>query len=435
MLNRYFGLAAQGTSVRTEALAGLTTFLAMVYIVFVNPHILAAAGMDRDAVFVATCLAAAAGSLIMGLYANYPIGLAPGMGLNAYFSYFIVGTLGYSWQVALGAVFVSGVLFFIVSVLPVRAWIIDAIPRSQKTAISAGIGFLLGIIALESAGVVVADPDTLVTLGDLGKPSTMLAGMGFAIIVALDYRRIPGALVIGIMLVTGLGMALGLNAVTGVLAAPPSLAPTFLQLDLAGAFELGLVAIIFTLLLIDVFDSTGTLIGVFQRAGFLDAQGRLPRMRRALVADSAATMVGALLGTSTTTAFVESSAGIRAGGRTGLTAVVVAVLFLLVLFFAPLASAIPSFATAPAILFIACVMARGLAEVDWDDVTESAPAVVTALATPLTFSISTGLGLGLIAYAAIKILAGRFRGASPAVLVLAALFLVKFALSHDLQPG
>lgn len=431
MLNSYFKLAEQGTSVRTEAVAGLTTFLAMVYIVFVNPHILAAAGMDRDAVFVATCLAAAIGSLIMGLYANYPIGLAPGMGLNAYFSYFVVGTLGYSWQVALGAVFISGVLFFLVSVLPVRAWIINAIPRSQKTAISAGIGFLLGIIALENAGVVVANPDTLVTVGDLRKPTVLLFGLGFAIIVALDYRKVPGAIVMGILLVTGLGMALGLNTVTGVFAAPPSLAPTFLQLDLAGAFELGLVTVIFTLLLLDVFDSSGTLIGVFQRAGFLDAQGNLPRMRRALLADSGATMVGALLGTSTTTAFVESSAGIRAGGRTGLTAVVVGLLFVVVLVLAPLASGIPSFATAPAILFVACVMARGLADVDWDDVTDSAPAVVTALSIPLTFSISTGLGLGLIAYAAIKILAGRFREASPAILVLAALFLLKFALSQS----
>ena len=429
MIESMFKLSAHGTTARAEAVAGVTTFLAMSYIIFVNPQILSAAGMDRDAVFVATCLASVFGSLVMGLYANYPIAVAPGMGLNAYFAYTVVGTLGYGWEVALGAVFISGVLFFAISVLPIREWIINAIPRSQKMAISAGIGFLLGIIALENAGAIVAHPATLVTVGDLTKPSTMLAGLGFVIIVALDHRRIPGAIIIGILVVTGLSLALGISEPRGVFAPPPSLAPTFFALDIVGGFELGLVTIIFTFLLLDVFDSAGTLIGVAQRAGFLDAQGRLPRLKKALIADSTATMVGALLGTSTTTAYIESAAGVRAGGRTGLTAVVVAVLFLLALFLAPLAGSVPSFATAPAILFIACVMARGIAEIDWDDATDFAPAVVTALAMPLTFSISTGIGLGFIAYATIKLLSGRFRDASPAMIVLAALFAVKFALS------
>jgi len=429
MFDSYFKLSEHGSNLRTELIAGVTTFLAMAYIIFVNPEILSASGMDRNSVFVATCLVSAIGSLIMGLYANYPITVAPGMGLNAYFSYTVVGTLGYSWQVALGAVFISGLLFLIISVLPVREWIVNSIPRSQKMAISAGIGFLLGIVALESAGVIVAHPVTLVTVGDLTKPITMLAGFGFLVIVALDYRRVPGAIIIGILLVTGLGMLFGFTQPSGFFAPPPSLAPTLGKLDIAGALELGLVTIVFTFLLLDLFDSTGTLIGVAQRAGFLDADGRFPRLRETLIADSASTMVGALLGTSTTTAYIESAAGIRAGGRTGLTAVVVAVLFLLAMFFAPLAGSVPGYATAPGVLFVACIMSRGFAEVDWDDVTDSAPAVITAISMPLTFSISTGIGLGFIAYAAIKVLSGRFREATPAVIFLAGIFVVKFAIS------
>ncbi len=429
MFDSYFKLSQHGTNLRTELIAGATTFLAMAYIIFVNPEILSASGMDRNSVFVATCLASAVGTLIMGLYANYPIAVAPGMGLNTYFAVTVVGTLGYSWQVGLGAVFISGILFLIISVLPIREWLINSIPRSQKMAISAGIGFLLGIVALESAGIIVAHPVTLVTVGNLTQPTTMLAGFGFLIIVALDYRKVPGAMIIGILLVTGLGMTFGLTKPSGLFAPPPSLAPTLFELDLVGAFELGLLTIVFTFLLLDVFDSAGTLIGVAERAGFLDKDGRFPRLGKALIADSTTTMVGALLGTSTTTAYVESLAGIRAGGRTGLTAVVVAALFLLAPFFAPLAGSVPSFATAPAVLFVACVMSRGLAEVDWDDVTDSAPAVITALSMPLTFSISTGIGLGFISYAAIKVLSGRYRDASPAVIFLAGIFIVKFAIS------
>ncbi len=427
MLQTLFKLAEHETTIRREVIGGATTFLAMAYIIVVNPQILSAAGMDRDAVFVATCLAAAIGSLFMGLYANYPIALAPGMGLNAYFALTVVVTLGYSWQVALGAVFLSGVLFLLISVLPIREWIIDAIPRSQKLAIAAGIGFLLAIIALEGAGIVVAHPVTLVTVGDLTKPSVVMAALGFVLIVALDYRGVPGAIMIGVLAVTGLSIALGLDQLAGVYAAPPSLSPTFLHFDLIGALDLGLVTIVFTFLLLDVFDSTGTLIGVAQRAGFLDAEGRIPRLRKVLVVDSSMSMVGAALGTSTTTAYIESLAGIRAGGRTGLTAVTVAVLFLLALFFAPLAASVPAYATAPAILFVACVMAASLAELDWEDVTDYAPAMITAIAMPLTFSISTGIGLGFVAYVAIKILSGRYREASPAMLVLAAIFIAKFA--------
>lgn len=429
MLDALFKLSQNQTTLRREALAGATTFLAMAYIIFVNPEILSAAGMDRDAVFVATCIAAAVGSLIMGLYANYPIALAPGMGLNAYFAFTVVLTLGHSWQVALGAVFISGLLFLIISILPLRSWLIGAIPKSQKMAISAGIGLLLGIVALESAGVVVAHQATLVTVGDLTNPETLLACLGFLVIVALDTRKVPGAILIGILAVTGIGIALGLTTPSGVFAPPPSLAPTFLALDIPGALDLGLVTIVFTFLLLDLFDTTGSLIGVCQRAGLLDENGKMPRLKRALVADAGATMVGAALGTSTTTSYIESLAGIRAGGRTGLTAVVVAGLFILALFFAPLAGSIPPFATAAAIFFVACVMCQAMADIDWTDLTDFVPAVVTALAMPLTFSISTGIGLGFIAYVAIKILSGRHKDASPAMLVLAGIFVVKFAVA------
>ncbi len=428
MLNTFFKLDQNGTTVRTEIIAGVTTFLTMVYIIFVNPSILRETGMDPGAVFVATCLAAAFGSAIMGLYANYPIALAPGMGLNAYFTYGVVLGMGYTWQVALGAVFISGILFVILSILPVREWIINAIPKSLKMAISAGIGLFLAIIALKNAGIVVDHPVTLVTLGDITSAPALLASAGFLIIVGLSARRVPGAIVISIFLVTGVGVALGVTSPGGVFSMPPSIAPTFLQMDLAGALQVGLVAIVFAFLFVDLFDTAGTLVGVGYRAGMLDEQGRLPRLRRALLADSSATMAGAALGTSTTTAYIESAAGINAGGRTGLTAVTVALLFLLCLFLAPLASTIPAYATAPALLFVACLMARGLAEIDWDDVTDVAPAVVTAVSMPLTFSIATGIGLGFISYAVIKILAGKISEVSVAVIVISWAFVIKFAI-------
>ena len=427
MLERLFQLSENGTTVRTEVLAGITTFLTMAYIVFVNPSILSATGMDQDAVFVATCLAAVVGTLIMGLYANYPIALAPGMGLNAYFTYSVVLGMNYTWQVALGAVFLSGVLFLILSILPVREWIINAIPRSLKMAIGAGIGLFLAIIGLQNAGLIQDHPVTLVTIGDLTQTSTILAGIGFAAMVGLSALRVPGALILSILGITAASIALGVSEFQGIVDLPPDPTPTLLQLDIAGALQIGLIAIVFAFLFVDLFDTAGTLIGVSARAGFLDSEGRLPRLRQALIADSTATVVGAGLGTSTTTSYIESAAGINAGGRTGLTAVVVAVLFLLCLFFAPLAGSVPAFATAPALIFVACLMARGLIEIDWDDVTEAAPALVTAISMPLTFSIAHGIAFGFITYAAAKLMSGRFAEAKPAVLLLAVLFIVKFA--------
>jgi adenine/guanine/hypoxanthine permease len=428
VLERYFGLKQHGTDVRTEVIAGVTTFLTMVYIVFVNPTILANAGMDKGAVFVATCIAAAVSTLIMALYANYPIALAPGMGLNAFFAFTLVLTYKYTWQQALAFVLISGVLALIISVTPIREYVINSIPRNLKLAVSAGIGLFLAIIALVEAKVIVAHPATLVTLGDLKQGPALLALLGFLLIAALNARGMLGATLIGILAVTVLGIPLGIVKYSGVVSLPPSLAPTFLQLDFSRVFEATAITVIFTLLLVDFFDTAGTLIGVAHRAGLLDKNGRLPRMRQALVADSSATIVGSLVGTSNTTSYIESAAGVAAGGRTGLTGVVAALLFLLALFFAPLAGMIPAYASAAALLYVAVVMARGLAEMEWDDLTESAPAVIAAIAMPLTYSIATGIGFGFIAYAVIKIVSGKFDQASPIVLFLALLFAIKFAV-------
>jgi len=426
MLETYFQLKQNGTTARTEVVAGLTTFLTMAYIVFVNPLILGDAGMDKGAVFVATCVASAIGTLVMGLYANYPLALAPGMGLNAYFTYGVVKGLHYPWQVALGAVFISGILFMLLSVTRVREWIVNAIPQSQKMAISAGVGLFLGIIALKNAGVVVASPDTYVTLGNLKAPPTLLAVAGFLLMVALDARKVPGAIIIAILATTLAGIGFGVSPFLGVASLPPSVAPTFLKLDIRGALDAGVLVIVFAFFFVDLFDNTGTLVGVAHRAGLIRKDGHIPRLLRVFVADSTATLVGSLLGTSTVTSYIESAAGVRAGGRTGLVGVVVAALFLLTLFFAPLVETVPAYATAPALLYVACLMARGLAEIDWEDVTEYAPAVVTAIAMPLTFSIANGIAFGFILYAAIKLLAGRTKEASPAVVVLGLLFLIRF---------
>ena len=426
-LERYFDLAQRGTNVRTEVAAGVTTFLTMAYIAFVNPQILSDAGLPFDAVFVATCVAAALSTLLMGLYANYPIALAPGMGLNAFFAYGVVLGMGHTWQVALGAVFISGLVFIVLSVLPVRRWIIEAIPQGQKLAIAAGIGLFLGIIALRNAGIIQDSPATLVTIGDLTTARPVLALLGFCVIVALASRQVPGAAIIGMLGVSLVGIIFGVSEWRGVASLPPDLTPTLFALDLAGAMQAGMIAVIVTFLIVDLFDTAGTLIGVAHQARLLDENGRLPNMQNALIADSVGTVGGALVGTSPVTSYIESAAGASAGGRTGLTAVVVAVLFLACLFFAPLAGSIPSYATAAAILYVACLMARPLVDVDWQDVTESAAAVVTVIAIPLTFSIADGIGLGFLTYVVIKVVAGRWRECSPTLIAVTLLFAVKFA--------
>lgn len=429
-LDRYFKLKEHGTTVKTEMIAGATTFLTMAYIIFVNPAILSQTGMDFNAVFVATCLAAAFGTLVMGLVANYPIALAPGMGLNAYFTFAVVKGMGVPWQVALGAVFISGLIFVAITSFRLRELIVNAIPHSLKLAISAGVGLFLAIIGLRGAGVITGSEATLVTLGSIAAPSTLLAIFGFLLIVSLEYRKVTGSIIIGVLFVTFSSVLFGLSEFKGIFAMPPSISPTFMQMDIAGALNAGLIGVIFIFFFVDLFDTTGTLIGVSHRAGLLDQNGQLPRLKKALFADSTAIIAGGMLGTSSVTAYVESAAGTAVGGRTGLTAVVVALLFIAALFLSPLAGTVPAYATAPALCYVAVLMTRGLAEIDWDDLTEAAPAVITAVGMPFTYSIADGIAFGFISYALIKIMSGRYKDITPMVIVISGLFIVKFAFFH-----
>jgi adenine/guanine/hypoxanthine permease len=424
MLEQLFKLRQSGTDARTEILAGLTTFLTMAYIIFVNPTILGDAGMPKDAVFVATCLVAALGSLVMGLYANYPIAMAPGMGLNAYFAYAVVLGMKVPWQAALGAVFISGCLFILVSVFGLRALIVNGISRSLRVAITVGLGMFLALIALKSAGIVVASPATLVQAGDLHKPEAIMAVFGFLLIVTLDRLKVRGAILIGIVVVTILSFFFGANTFHGIVSTPPSIAPTLMHLDVKGALGVGIINVVLVFFLVELFDATGTLMGVASRAGLL-VEGKMERLNKALLADSAAIVAGSMLGTSSTTAYIESAAGVQAGGRTGLTALTVAVLFLACLFIAPLAGVVPAYATAPALLFVACLMLRDLGDIEWTDTTEAVPAAITALVIPFTYSIAEGIAFGFITYAVLKLTTGRAREVKPVIWVIAAPFAFK----------
>ncbi|GIU30248.1 adenine permease [Shewanella hafniensis] len=426
MLEKLFKLKQNQTSLKQEAVAGLTTFMTMAYIIFVNPMMLADAGMDHGAVFVATCLAAAVGCLVMGLMANYPIALAPGMGLNAFFTYTVVGEMGYSWETALGAVFLSGICFLILSLVRIREWIVNSIPMSLRIGIAAGIGLFLALIGLKSAGIVVASPATLVTLGDITAFPAVMAVLGFFLIIAMVQRGMKSAVILSILIITALGLMFGDVQYQGIVSMPPSIMPTFLKMDLSQVFEVTMLSVVFAFLFVDLFDTSGTLVAVAQRGGFLDDKGRLPRLNRALTADSLATIAGAAFGTSTTTSYIESTAGVSAGGRTGLTAVVVGLLFIAALFLSPLAGMIPAYATAGTLFYVAILMMSGLVHVEWEDLTEAAPVVVVCILMPLTFSIATGIAFGIISYAAIKLLTGRFSDLNVGILVLTALFVAKF---------
>ncbi len=426
MLERLFKLEENQTSIKQELVAGLTTFLTMAYIIFINPMMLADAGMDHGAVFVATCLAAAIGCLIMGIVANYPIALAPGMGLNAFFTYTVVGEMGYSWETALGAVFLSGICFLILSLVKIREWIVNSIPMSLRLGIAAGIGLFLALLGLKSAGIVVASPATLVTLGDITAFPAVMAALGFFLIIAMVNRGMKSAVIVSILAVTLLGLLFGDVQYQGVVALPPSILPTFMKMDLSSVLEISMLSVVFAFLFVDLFDTSGTLVAVAQRGGFLDDKGRLPRLNRALMADSTATVAGAMLGTSTTTSYIESTAGVSAGGRTGLTAVVVGILFLLSLFISPLAAMVPAYATAGTLFYVAILMMSGLVHVAWEDLTEAAPVVVVCILMPLTFSIATGIAFGFISYAVIKLMSGRYKDLSAGVVILAALFIGKF---------
>lgn len=429
MLERLFSLSRQGTTIKTEVIAGLTTFVTMVYIVFVNPAMLSEAGMDLGASFVATCIAAAIGCFIMGFWANYPLALAPGMGLNAFFTYGVVLGMGHSWQSALGAVFLSGCLFLLLSLFKVREWVIQAIPVVLKQAIATGIGAFLALIALKNAGIIVASPATLVQLGDITSAGPLLAIFSFFIIAALMFRDVKSAVLLSIFIVTVCAWGLGLVEYHGIVSAPPSIMPTVMQLDIAAALELSMLSVVFAFLFVDLFDTSGTLVAVTQKAGLADEKGKMPRLGRALSADSTATIAGSMLGTSTTTSYIESVSGVSVGGKTGLTAVVVGICFLLMMFFAPLAQMVPAYATAGAILYVAVLMLQNLKFVNWDDMSDAIPVSVVLLMTPLTFSIAHGIALGFIAYTAVKVLCNKREEVSLSVWVLTILFVVKFTFS------
>lgn len=424
-IERYFGIDGQNTTIKTEILAGVTTFLTMAYIIFVNPNVLADAGMDKGAVFVATCLAAAIGCFIMGIYARLPVALAPGMGLNAFFTYGVVLGMGYAWQTALGAVFLSGCIFILLSLFKIREIIINSIPDSIKQGVVAGIGAFLAFISLQTAGVIVNNDATLVGLGDMTSFSPAMAALGFIVIVGLSHKRVPGAVTIGILLVAAISLITGNTQFTGIISAPPSIAPTLMQLDIAGAFDVAMISVIFAFLFVDLFDTAGTLIATTSQAGLIGKDGKIPNMGKALLADSTATVAGTLLGTSSTTSYIESVSGIASGGRTGLMAVTVGVLFLLSVFFSPLAGMIPGYATAGAIFYVAVLMMETLKDVKWNDLTEAAPVVVVLLFTPLTYSVADGIALGFITFTAIKVVAGKFSDISIPVWLLTAVLLAK----------
>ncbi len=430
-LDTYFGLTAKGTSVRIEIMAGLTTFLTMAYIVLVNPNILSQTGMPIAAVAAATCASAAFASILMGLMANYPLALAPAMGLNAYFTFSVVKGMGLPWQVALGCVFISGVCFLILTFAGVRQLIVNAIPRPLFAAVAGGIGLFIAFIGFKDAGIIVASPATTVALGDLHAPSTALALAGLAVMAVLSLWRVKGAILVGILVTTALAWGLHQVSFTPAPYDLKALMATAGQLDIAGALNIGkagfgVLEIIFVFLFVDLFDNVGTLVAVTKKAGLVDADGQIPRLKRILWADSIATMVGACLGTSTVTSYIESASGVQAGGRTGLTAIVTGLLFLVALFFAPYAGAIPAAATAPALILVGAMMMKPLTEIEWDDPMVGLPAFLTLICIPLTFSIANGLAFGLTAYALLKLLSGKARLGDWMLLVLAGLFVFRF---------
>jgi len=425
LIERYFRLADNQTTVRRELVGGLTTFLTMAYIVVVNPQILSQAGMPADGVVFATCIASAAATLVMGLYANYPIALAPGMSLNAYFTYSVCLGMHIPWQTALGVIFFSGVFFLILTVTRIREQIVNGIPDCLKYSTAAGIGMFIAFVGLRNARLVVANSATFVGLGRFSDHEVQVACIGLALMMILMARKISGAILIGIFATTLVGIFRGMANWPAAVFSVPHPSSTWLQLDLRGAMHLGLLEIVFAFLFVDLFDNVGTLVAVCEQGGFVQ-NGKIPRVGRALLSDAVGTIFGALTGTSTVTSYIESAAGVAAGARTGLSNVVVAVLFLLAAFFSPLATAIPGYATAPALILVGALMTESIARVKWADFTEALPAFVTMLAMPLTFSIATGLSLGLISYTLVKVGAGRFREVSPLLWILTALFVLRY---------
>jgi len=426
-LSNFFKLAENNTDVNRELMAGLTTFITMAYIIFVNPQLMASSGMDQGASFVGTCLAAALACLVMGIFANWPVGLAPGMGLNAFFTFTVVGEMGYSWQVALGAVMIAGVLFFLMSVTPLRRWMLDSIPLNLRIAMGSGVGLFIGFIGLKSGGIIVANGATFVSMGDLTNPETLMAALGFILIAGLSVRNVPGAIIIGVLTITLLALGLGFVEYQGLVAYPPDVSSTFLQLDILGALDVAMVAVIASFLFVNLFDTAGTLLGVANRANLVDDQGHVKNLDKALKADSSSSIFGALLGCAPVTSYVESSAGVEAGGRTGLTAVAVGIFFLLAIFLSPLALMVPAYATAGALIYVAILMLGGMEKLNWGDATELLPALIIIVMIPLTFSIANGIALGFLSFIILKIASGNTRNISSGAWFLGAIFISKFA--------
>lgn len=424
-MEKIFKLKENHTTIKQEIFAGVTTFLTMSYIIFINPNILQAAGMTLGAVFVATCIVAALGSLLMAFLANYPIAVAPGMAINVYFTYVIVHELGYSWQRALGIVFIAGVIFFLITFTKIRRWVIDAIPASLATALGAGIGIFIALLAFKNSAIIQAKPDAMIHWGQIESWSTLLFVLGFFLIVILDYLQVVGAMVIGILVITLVGVLCGVSHYDGIFAYPPSLRSTYFALDVKDIFHLQSINVIFALFLVMFFDGTGTLVGLLQQQPEL-MQSRLPRLARGLFADSLATLVAPLLGTTSTSPFIESAAGIRVGGRTGLTALTVAILFVCALFLSPLAKTIPDYAVSPALLYVGILMVKSAVRLNWRSVSEIIPAIVTMITIPFTFSIADGFGCGVISYVVIKLCVGKIKDLNLMLVILGLLFILYF---------
>lgn len=426
MLENLFHLSNHNTTVKTEFIAGCTTFMAMAYIIFVNPHILGDAGMPFEGVVFATCIGSAIGSILMGLYANYPVALAPGMGLNAYFAYTVVQQMGISWQVALGAVFLSGVIFILLTIFHIWRYIVDAIPDTIKFSTAVGIGIFIAFIGLQNGGIIAANPSTLVTLkSPLVSKASILTFFGLFLISALLARKVKGAILLGILGTTILAFFFGVTSLPSEWVKIPRISETFLQLDIPGAFRLGLIDIVFAFFFVDLFDNVGTLLGVSQQAGLL-REGKLPRINKALFSAAVGSTFGALSGTSTVTSYIESASGVAEGGRTGLTAIVTGFLFILAMFFSPITGIIPEPATAPALIIVGYFMIKIVREIQWDEITEAVPAFITIISIPLTFSIANGIALGFITYPFIKTLGGKYKEVSIATWILALFFLFRY---------
>ena len=426
MLEKIFELKSNNTSVKKELLAGFTTFVTMAYIIFVNPQMMAISGMDQGASFVATCIAAAVACIFMGFYANWPIGLAPGMGLNAFFTFTVVGELGYSWEIALGAVFLAGILFVVMSITNLRKWMLESIPLNLRIAMGCGVGLFVGFIGLKNGGLIVSNEATFLSLGNFAQIETLLSALGFLIISVLAVRKVPGAIILGVLIITFTGIIIGLIEFNGLVSAPPSIAPIFLKMDILGALDVAMISIIFSFLFVNLFDTAGTLLGVANRANLVDKNGEIIDIDRALKADSSSSVIGTFFGCSPVTSYVESSAGVEAGGRTGLTAVIVGILFLFSIFFSPLASIIPTFATAGALIYVAILMLSGMEKLNWSDMTELLPALVIIVMIPLTFSIANGIALGFIAFIALKVFTGGLTNISYGAWFLTLIFISKF---------